>query len=150
MPILDLIAILSLGLMIGNELAVSLFVNPALWKLDPSPQARALSLLARSLGKAMPFWYALCLALLIAEAYVRRHGAHAPLLDAAVAVWVIAIVYTVTLMVPINNRLAQMNPDSPFPEWRCKHALWDKLHRLRILMLGMAMACLVWSIVSRS
>jgi hypothetical protein len=70
MPILDLITVLCLGLMIGNELCLSLFVNPALWKLDSSPQAKAVSLLARSLGKVMPFWYALCLLLLIAEAYI--------------------------------------------------------------------------------
>jgi hypothetical protein len=68
---LDLFTILCLGLLTGNELAVSLFVNPAIWKLNESAQAQALSLLARSLGKVMPIWYALCLVLLIAEAYVR-------------------------------------------------------------------------------
>jgi hypothetical protein len=57
MPMLDLITVLCVGLMTGNELAVSLFVNPAIWKLEEAPQARALSLLAQSLGKTMPFWY---------------------------------------------------------------------------------------------
>jgi hypothetical protein len=41
MPILVLITILCLGLMIANELAVLLFVNPALWRMDQSPQAQA-------------------------------------------------------------------------------------------------------------
>lgn len=149
MAILDLVTILCLGLMIGNELAVSLFVNPALWKLPPSPQAQALSLLARSLGKAMPFWYLLCFVLLIAEAYLRRHSVYAHLLDAAVAIWVLAIIYTVTFLVPINNRIARLDLASPFSGWQNEHVRWDTLHRWRIFMLVTAMACLVWSIVAR-
>lgn len=149
MPLLDLIAILCIGPLVGNELAVSLFVNPAIRRLDEPAQAKVLSLLARSLGKAMPFWYILSLLLLIAEAYVRRHGAHARLLDAAVSIWIVAIVYTVTLLVPINNRIAQLNSDSLPSGWRSEHVKWDALHRWRVLMLATAMACFVWSIVSQ-
>jgi uncharacterized membrane protein len=147
MLILDLITVLCLGLMIGNELCLSLFVNPALWKLDSSPQAKAVSLLARSLGKVMPFWYALCLLLLIAEAYGRRHSAHIHFLYAALAIWAIVIIYSVSLLVPINRRIAELRSESPFPEWRSKHVRWDALHRWRIFMLTTAMACFVWSIV---
>lgn len=107
MDILDLITILCVGLMIGNELAVSVFVNPALWRLDEPSQAKALSPLARSLGKVMPVWYALCLVLLIAEAYVRRHRPQIHLLHGAVVIWVLAILYTVTTLVPINDRIAR-------------------------------------------
>jgi len=32
--LLDVMTILCAGLMIGNELAVSLFVNPVIWKLE--------------------------------------------------------------------------------------------------------------------
>ena len=96
MHILDLFTILCLALMTGNELAVSCFVNPAIWQLDESPQAQALSLLARSLGKVMPFWYVLCLVLLTVEAYVRRNGPHAQLLQGAVVLWIITIVYTIS------------------------------------------------------
>jgi len=38
MHTLDLFTILSLGFLTGNELAVSLFVNPAIWKLDEQAQ----------------------------------------------------------------------------------------------------------------
>jgi uncharacterized membrane protein len=150
MPILDLITIVCVGLMTGNELAVSAFVNPTLWKLDESSQAKALSLLARSLGRVMPFWYVLSLALLIAEAYIRRHDAHPHSLHGAVSIWIFAIVYTVTLLVPINNRIARLDSASVFPNWQKEHAKWDALHRWRILMLAVAMVCLVRSIVSRS
>src|SRR6516165_162634 len=135
MPMLDLITVLCVGLMTGNELAVSLFVNPAIWKLEEAPQARALSLLAQSLGKTMPFWYFLCLLLLSGEAYVRRSDPHSHTLHAALAIWVVVIVYTITLLVPINNRISRLDIGNLSPGWRNAHKKWDVLHRGRILLL---------------
>jgi uncharacterized membrane protein len=146
MPILDLLAILCVGPLVGNELAVSLFVNPAMWKLDDSSQAKALSLLARSLGKVMPFWYILSLLLLVADAYGRRHDTHVQLLYAAIFIWIVAILYTVTLLVPINNRIARLNPDSLPSGWRSEHLKWDTFHRWRVLLLATAMVCMGWTI----
>ena len=150
MRLLDLLTILCLGLMTGNELAVSCFVNPAIWQLEETPQAQALSLLARSLGKVMPFWYALCLILLTVEAYVRRNGPHAQMLQGAVVLWIIAIVYTISTLVPINNRIARLDHTLPPAGWNLEHRRWDKLHRWRIGMLTVATASLVWSVVSVS
>jgi uncharacterized membrane protein len=133
--------------MTGNELAVSLFVNPAIWKLNESAQAQALSLLARSLGKIMPIWYALCLVLLIVEAYVRRNSPQAHLLQGAVILWIAAIVYTVSFLVPINNRIARLELASLPAGWSREHRTWDRLHRWRIGMVALATASLVWSIV---
>ncbi len=64
MHLLDTITITFAGLMVGNELAVSAFFNPAVWQLESAPQAQGLSILAGSLGRVMPIWYGLCLALL--------------------------------------------------------------------------------------
>lgn len=144
---LDLITILFAGLMTGTEFAVSAFVNPVLWKLDDVPQAEALSLLARLLGKIMPFWYALCLVLLIAEAYVHWHSLQMHWLLAAVLIWILAVLCSVTLLVPINNRIAQLNPSAPFSGWREAHKKWDTLHRWRIVMLVIATASLVWGLI---
>jgi uncharacterized membrane protein len=137
-----------MGLMIGNELAVSLFVNPAIWRLDEQAQAKAASLLARSLGKAMPFWYALCLVLLIAEAYIRRGGPAFGLLLAAIAIWVAVIAYTVLALVPINNRITLLTPASLPAQWKHDHKKWDTLHRWRIALLVVAMSCLTSGLLS--
>lgn len=150
MHTLDLFTILCLGLLTGNELAVSWFVNPAIWKLNESPQAQALSLLARSLGKVMPIWYALCLVLLIVEAYVRRNGPYVHFIQGAVILWIAGIVYSISTLVPINNRIARLDLASLPAGWRQEHRRWDKLHRWRIGMLAVATASLVWSIVSVS
>jgi len=102
--ILDVVTILCTGLMVGNELAVSAFVNPAIWKRDDQAIA---SLLASSLGRFMPFWYAVSLVLIGVEAYLRRDGAGEMLLLIAAGVWMAMIVYSLVMLVPINNRLAE-------------------------------------------
>jgi hypothetical protein len=58
MHLLDTITITLAGLMVGNELAVSAFVNPAVWQLGSGAQARELSILACSLGRVIPIWLA--------------------------------------------------------------------------------------------
>ena len=147
MHLLDIITILCTGLMVGNELTVSLFINPVIWQLDEPAQAKALSLFARYLGKAMPIWYALSLVLLIAEAYFRRHEpALIPLL-AAIIIWIAVILYTVTTLVPINNRIAALSTGSLPTHWRSEHKKWDTLHRLRILFLILAMICLTHALL---
>jgi Domain of unknown function (DUF1772) len=146
MLFLDVLTILCTGLMIGNELAVSLFVNPVIWQLEDRSQAKALSLFAGTLGTVMPFWYALCLVLMVTESYLRRHQPALTLLLAAVAIWIAIIVYTVTTLVPINNRIARLAEALP-EGWREEHKTWDTHHRWRILLLTIGMVCLVWGIL---
>jgi len=141
MHLLDIITILCIGLMVGTELTVSLFINPVIWQLDEPAQAKALSLFARYLGKAMPVWYVLSLVLLIIEATLRRHQpALAPLLT-AIIIWIAVILYTVTTLVPINNRLAALSTSSLPTQSRSEHKRWDTLHRWRILLLTIAIIC---------
>jgi len=148
MHLLDILAILATGLMVGNELAVSLFVNPALWQLDATAQVRAISLLARSLGRAMPFWYAFCLILLIAETVLRHNQpVFLPLL-AATSLWAAVIVFTIVVLVPINNRVASLPTSVPLADWLPAHKGWDKLHRLRIMLLILAMLLLINSLLA--
>jgi uncharacterized membrane protein len=147
MHLLNVITITSAGLMVGNELCVSAFVNPALRRLGSGPQSQALSVLARSLGRAMPVWYGLCLALLALEAFLHLHqNTLAPLLIAA-ALWVGAIVLSVSALVPINNRIASLNPAAPAPGWERDHRRWDALHRVRILLLMLALLIAVSALV---
>src|ERR1700734_1596696 len=124
MHLLNIITITSTGLMAGNELAVSAFVNPALRRLESGPQAQALSALARSLGRAMPVWYGLCLALLALESFLHRpQAALVPLLTATI-IWAAVIVFTISMLVPINNRIASLNTAALTPGWKHDHKRW--------------------------
>ena len=120
--------------------------NPVIWQLEDRSQAKALSLFARILGKVMPFWYALCLALMIVETYLRRHQPGRTLLFIAIAIWIVIIVYTLTTLVPINNRIARLADGLP-EGWRQEHKRWDTYHRWRILSLVIAAVCLVGGIL---
>jgi uncharacterized membrane protein len=147
MRYLDLVTILCTCVMVGNELAVSLFVNPAMRQLEEQPQAVALRLLAGSLGEAMPFWYALGLALIAAEAILRRHKPAVSLLAGAAALWLLVIVFTIAALVPINNRIAALDPANASSGWQQEHHKWDMLHRPRIGALTIAVICLIWGLL---
>ena len=148
MHLLNTITITCAGLMVGNELAVSAFVNPAVWQLESGPQAQELSLLARSLGRVMPIWYGLCLALLALESYLHRHqAALAPLL-AATLIWAAAVVISIGFLVPINNRIASLSTAVPTPGWEHDHRKWDSLHRVRILLLAVAVLLLTYALAA--
>jgi uncharacterized membrane protein len=148
MHTLDIVTIIATGLMIGNELTVSLFINPVMWQLDGPAQAKSLSLFAQLLGRTMPFWYALCLILIITETVLRRtEPAFLPLLAAAI-LWAVTIAFTVLLLVPINNRIAALGVSNPLSQWIGEHRRWDRLHRLRILLLLVCMILLTHALLS--
>src|SRR5579862_8719539 len=148
MHLLDTITITFAGLMVGNELAVSAFVNPAIWLLESGPQARGLSILARSLGRAMPVWYGVCLALLAFEAFLHRHEAIFVPLITATLIWTGVIVFTIGMLVPINDRIASLNTAGPAYEWKRDHKKWDSLHRIRILLLTVALLALTYALTA--
>lgn len=105
----DILTILCVGLMIGNEFAVSVFVNPVVWKLEGHAQAKALSLFASSLGKTMPFWYGLCLLLMLIEAYLRRHEPALVSLLSASAIWIAIVIYTFLRWCPSTTASVCLN-----------------------------------------
>ena len=148
MHLLDTITIAFAALMTGNEFALSAFVNPAVWRLESGPQAQGLSLLARSLGRIMPLWYGLCLALLALESFLHRHQAALVPLLTATLIWVGVILFSIALLVPINDRIASLNTAAPAPGWKQDHKKWDSLHRVRILLLGIALFALTYALVA--
>jgi uncharacterized membrane protein len=140
MVFLDVATTVCVGLLIGTEFSVSAFVNPVVWKLDEGAQSQAIAMFARLLGTVMPFWYGLSLLLLLAETAIRWHQAGV-LLSAASGIWVAVIVLTLLFLVPINNRMMDLDPDSFSNAARGEHRKWDAMHRARVLALSVAMVC---------
>ena len=136
--ILDVLSIVSIGLLIGAEFSVSAFINPILSKLEPIAEARATSLFAQNLGRIMPFWYGMNLLLMIVEGLIHRNDAGVSWIAVAPILWVITIAFTLLVLVPINNRIAAMNPNGYSDELKQEHAKWDMLHRWRVLTLSLA------------
>lgn len=141
MLILNVVTILCVGLLIGTEFAVSVFINPILRKLEAGAQAQAISLFAKRLGSVMPFWYAGSLLLLIAGAMIRWGQQGDGLLITACAIWAAVIVVTLLVLVPINNQMMKLD-ERAFPaEAQQAHRKWDRLHRVRVGALAAAAVC---------
>jgi len=148
MHFLDIFTIVIAGLMVGNELTVSLFINPVMRKLDAQAQTLALSLFAGLLGRVMPFWYALCLILFVLETALRRDQPAYHSLLAASLLWVGVILFTITSLVPINNRIAALAANAPLDRWLPEHRRWERLHRIRILLLLIALLLVTHSLLA--
>jgi hypothetical protein len=126
--------------MAGNEFAVAAFVHPQLHKLGQTTHAQTAAPLARVLGKAMPLWYGVALVLILGAAFEHRplsSGAGLFILLAAL-LWAATILFTITMLVPINNRIAKMNPEHPYDCWLQDRSRWDQLHQVRVALLIMA------------
>jgi uncharacterized membrane protein len=146
---IDILTIVAAGLMTGNELTVSLFINPVMRRLEPTAQTHALSLFAGLLGRVMPFWYGLCLILFVAETWVRRGQVGFPFLLAASILWALTIVFTIALLVPINNRIAALAASAPLEQWLPEHRRWNRLHCVRIVLLLVALVFVLHALLPR-
>jgi uncharacterized membrane protein len=140
---MDVVTIVCIGLLVGTEFAVSAFINPILRKLGPREELRAIALFAAKLGFVMPFWYGASLLLLIAETAIHRADAGRWLLIATIAIWTAVIVHTILFLVPINNRLARVDPETAGKSALAEHGRWGWMHRWRVAALTVAMICLV-------
>jgi uncharacterized membrane protein len=147
MIFLDVLTTVCIGLLVGTEFAVSAFVNPILARLDTDTRMQAISYFAKRLGTAMPFWYVGSGVLLLAEAILRRHDNGEALLLTAFALWMVVVVLTLIFLVPINNRMMQLHPDSSAVSVFREHRRWDLLHRGRIAVLTISMVCFLVAVL---
>ena len=98
--ILKVVAVIVAGLMVGNELAVAMFVHPTLDRLPDAVHLPAANALVRVMGKFMPFWYILVFLLTLAEVLIQRNqSGRLPVWIATSAIsWVLASVYSITTL----------------------------------------------------
>jgi hypothetical protein len=114
-------------------------------RLDNHSHAQTASRLAAILGKTMPLWYALALVLILGAAFEHRPISNRPglLVALAAVLWGATIVFTITTLVPINNRIAKMNTDHPYDGWLQDRTRWDWLHQVRVVLLLIALLLLL-------
>ena len=145
--ILDVVAIMAAGLMVGCELSIAVFVHPTLAGLSDDVHLPAASALARMQGRFMPFWYVLVILLTLAEFGMERHqNGRLPISIATSAgLWILATLFSVFVLVPINNRLKS----NPPPEWKMYRFRWDRHHRWRTVLLTAAFAFLVVGLLDK-
>jgi len=145
MEVLDVIAILVAGLMVGCEFAIAAFVHPTLDRLPDEAHLPAASAIARVLGTVMPIWYNLTFLFTLAEVGIRWHqSGRLPIwIAASAALWLLASMYSLIALVPVNNRIKSWEKSAPPADWKTYRRRWDMHHRRRVVLLTLAFGFLV-------
>lgn len=141
--VLAIVTVVVVGLMVGVEFAVAAFVNPIFDRLPNDAGLAAHGDGGRVLGKVMPFWYIASLVLNAVWAALAWGQAGTGLVVAAAALLVVSVLMSITLLVPINNRLTQWTHDSVPADWKQQIRRWDRFHYVRVGVIVAAFVLLV-------
>ena len=149
--VLQLLAVLVLGLICGSELNVAAFAHPTLHRQPLEVHIPMRASLAKLLGRVMPFWMAgsTLLNVLLLLPFERLHGSAWQLAAIALGIQVLAVPFSLIFPVPINNRIARWAFESLPPDWKSQESRWDAYHRFRTLGLVLAFALLTLSLAVR-
>ncbi|OBF09526.1 anthrone oxygenase family protein [Mycobacterium sp. 852002-10029_SCH5224772] len=142
---IDALALVITGLLVGVELGVAVFFHPLIARLPDDAFRAARGGAARALGTTLPFWYALSLLLLVALAIKERAAPRDWLFGAAGALMALVVLLSVTVLVPINNRIAKWPATGELS--RQLALRWDRLHRLRVILLVAVLVLLTLAVV---
>ena len=149
--LLQILAILVLGLMCGSELNVAAFAHPALNRQPQDVHMRLRPSFAALFGRVMPFWMSgsalLNLLLLLPFEHLPKSAWR--FAGIAFAIQVFAVLFSLIGPVPINNRIAHWTPQSLPDSWRAQEHRWDLYHWFRTAGLIVAFAFLVRSVALR-
>jgi uncharacterized membrane protein len=142
---LSVVAIVVAGLMVGCELDIAAFIHPTLDKLPDNVHQPTASAIARVLGTVMPFWYNLTFLLTLAELVIqwRQSGRLQIWIAASAALWLLASVYSLIALVPVNNRIQSWEKSPVPPDWKTYRRRWDMHHRWRVVLLTIAFTFLI-------
>jgi hypothetical protein len=138
-------AIFAAGVMVGLELAIATIV-PKLTQLVSAEHAPEVSKIAGLMGKIMPVWYFLVLGLSTLTAYLEWSSSQKiPVsLAASVLSWILSIVLSLAVLVPLNNRISSWKPETLPSNWRELHDRWVFFHKWRVACLFLAFAGLIY------
>lgn len=139
--IIEILTVLLAGSLVGSEFAVAAFLHPIVGRLPAEAYQTARSDSARLLGRVMPFWYLTTLALMVVATAVVP-GPQRWLIGAGVGLMTVVVLLTVTVMVPVNNRIAAGEVSPPLV------VRWDRLHWVRVALLVVMLVLLVVATVN--
>jgi len=137
---LAVVTVVLVGMMVGVEFAVAVFVNPILDRLPDDSCIAARGDGARVLGRVMPVWYIGSMVLGAVWAAVARGGTGASLATAATALLAASVVMSLLLLVPINNRAKTWDTQGRPADWRRQAGRWNRYHYARVGVLVLAFA----------
>ncbi|MFJ9419229.1 anthrone oxygenase family protein [Streptomyces sp. NPDC101227] len=140
---LAIVTVVVVGMLVGVEFAVAVFVNPILDRLPDNGGVAARSDGARVLGRVMPFWYIGSVVLGAVRAVQTWGDAGAGLVATATGLLVLSVLMSIALLVPINSRVARWTQDGVPADWKQQVGRWDRFHYVRVGVIVAAFVLLV-------
>lgn len=137
------VSIVLTGTLVGVEFCVAVFVGPVVDRLPGSGGLTARADSARVLGAVMPFWYAAALATACISSALLWATASGSLTTITAALLGITIVLSVTVLVPINNRVKRWSTSDHPDDWRTHVHRWDRWNNVRVVLAFAGFALLV-------
>lgn len=138
--IAHVVAVLILGPLVGVEFGVTAFTHPLLGTLSGEGYRQTRSRSSRVLGKVMPFWYA---ASVLAVGVAVALAPTDPRVVATLVMMVAVMALTFAVLVPINNRVGAWATEADVT--RELAARWDRVHWVRVMLLAIAFALMVFT-----
>lgn len=135
-------AIVVAGVLVGVELCVAALAHPIADDLPSDGGLAFRSSAARRLGTVMPPWYVVTVVLTVLATVLLRSSTAGVLTGAAAALFAATIVLSVTVLVPINNRVKAWSQGGQPADWRSQVRRWDRWHLLRVLLCVVALVLL--------
>ena len=141
--LLVIVTIVLVGLMVGVEFSVAAFVDPIFSRLPGTTGIAARSDGARVLGRVMPFWYIGSVILAVSWAALTWGHPRAQTVTVAVALLLVSVIMSVTLLVPINSRVARWSVEGTPADWQQQVGRWNGFHYARVGLIVAAFVLLV-------
>jgi uncharacterized membrane protein len=135
------------GLLVGVEFCVAVFVNPVFDRLPNNAGLAGRADGGRVLGRVMPFWYSASLILSIALAVTHHHNPGTSILLSGAALFVLSIVMSIAVLVPINNRAKTWTPEHAPDDWREQQRRWDRYHYARVAVIITAFVLIALGVI---
>jgi len=145
--VLAVLTVVVVGLMVGVEFAVAVFVNPILDRLPANGGLAARSDGARVLGRIMPFWYGGSVVLGAVWSAAAWGGKGASFVTAGTALLVVSVVMSLALLVPINDRAKTWSHEGAPADWKEQAHRWDRYHYARVGVIVLAFTLLAVALV---
>ncbi|WEH19648.1 DUF1772 domain-containing protein [Streptomyces sp. VNUA24] len=144
---LQVFTTVSVGVLVGVEFSVAFVMNRIFDALpeDGGQLGRAHG--GRMLGAVMPVWYVSSLVLVGVWAVADRQHRGTGLVVTAGALLLLSVIMSVLLLVPINDRSKTWTPDNRPADWKQQANRWDRLHYVRVGVIGAALTALVAALV---
>jgi uncharacterized membrane protein len=145
---LQILTILSCGLMCGSELNVAAFAHPTFNRQSLEVHIRMRSSFAALFGRVMPFWMggSALFDLLLVLPFEHLNKSAWQCAAIALCIQITAVVFSLVGPVPINNRMIKWTPESLPSDWKAQEYRWDLYHWIRTCGLVVAFALLVLSV----